>query len=847
MNPSSRESSPQFSIVSAAYNVKRYLNDFLDSIEQQTLPLDRIELIAVNDGSTDGTGNYLRQYAETAPFRMTIVDKENGGQSSARNVGLEHVSGEWVTFTDPDDFLDHDFFANTARFIENNPTVDLILFNNILFQEETATLIDSHPRRAAFFLGDLLVDINDYPEYFPGSAPTSLFRKEAIDQIELRFDERIKPNFEDGHFSARYVLETNASTIGYLSSAKYYYRKRADNSSTLQNSTGSSDRYLLATRYGHLDILQRSTKQLGYVPRWLQNFILYEMSYYFSPEDAISGSTAATGAVADEFVQILQEITDYLDTDVIVEFPLRRGYKGYWREILAHSIKQHQNWHSDYVLIEKHDKENDEIKISYLYSGEAPILTVLSEEHSDPIITSKTRTITYFDRDFLTQQILWLKNSRSLHVELDGIEVPLEKRKPIRGGRVRWAGHTKPATQTPLHGNPTTLPLLDRFRIKASNYRIVKRWFHNSWLFSDRLHDAADSAEVTFKKVRSTRPDIRSFFIIEKGTPDYKRLKKEGYGRYLLNPGSLRWHAAMRKSSYFISSHLHQIPPITRDHYKLGYKTVFLQHGVIKDDLSRYLNARPIDLMITSTIGEQASIVDNGTPYIYTDKESKLTGLPRFDELLAAQNRVPDEQRNLILIAPTWREWLNKPKKTGSQRRELVDDFLETNFAVNWLQVLHSPELAAVAEEQGFVLGFLPHPNLADALEIFPVPDYIKLLSFTEDNVQDTFARARMIVTDYSSMAFNVAYLNQAVVYFQFDFDEFHSGDHPSRVGYFSYEDDGFGPVAYDVQSAINAAIAAAAAGGNPALVYQERIDNTFPMRDGRCTERVVTEIFKLG
>jgi CDP-glycerol glycerophosphotransferase (TagB/SpsB family) len=99
------------------------------------------------------------------------------------------------------------------------------------------------------------------------------------------------------------------------------------------------------------------------------------------------------------------------------------------------------------------------------------------------------------------------------------------------------------------------------------------------------------------------------------------------------------------------------------------------------------------------------------------------------------------------------------------------------------------------------------------------------------------------VITDYSSMAFNAAYIDRPVVYFQFDRTRFLDGGHIGRHGYFDYHRDGFGPVALDVDAAVAAITETIEFGASPRPLYQARIDETFPMRDGQCSKRVVAAI----
>jgi CDP-glycerol glycerophosphotransferase (TagB/SpsB family) len=276
------------------------------------------------------------------------------------------------------------------------------------------------------------------------------------------------------------------------------------------------------------------------------------------------------------------------------------------------------------------------------------------------------------------------------------------------------------------------------------------------------------------------------------------------------------------------------------------WKFTFLQHGVIKDDLSRWLNGKAVDLFVTSTAGEYESIAGDGNGYTFSSKEVKLTGLPRFDKVRRISASLAPQDRNLILVAPTWRFWLLPPLEKGSQRRTVREDFLATEYAVQWLAVLRSPELATLAREHDLRIGFLPHPNLQSILAWLDLPAHVEALTFDGADVQRLFASAAVLVTDYSSMSFNAAYVDRPVVYFQFDAEAVRSGGHVGRGGYYDYERAGFGPVTATAPQTLAAVREIVERGCTPSPEYAQRIAETFVQRDGRCCERVVAEIERL-
>jgi len=141
----------------------------------------------------------------------------------------------------------------------------------------------------------------------------------------------------------------------------------------------------------------------------------------------------------------------------------------------------------------------------------------------------------------------------------------------------------------------------------------------------------------------------------------------------------------------------------------------------------------------------------------------------------------------------------------------------------------------------------MPHPNLQQILREVELPDHVEPLTFEGEDVQGLYARCALLVTDYSSVAFNIAYLDRPIVYFQFDRAEMMRGGHMGRQGYFDYARDGFGPVADDLAEAERAIVAAINGGPRAAPMYQSRIDAAFPVRDGGASARVVAALEELS
>ena len=838
---------PRFSVVSAVYDVASYLPAFIASIEAQRFPLERLEVIAVDDGSNDGCAAILDEWQRRRPELVRVLHKENGGQASARNLGLEHARGEWVTFPDPDDILDPDYFRQVDAFLAANPTTVMVGTNRLLLDDATGELTDNHPLRQHFAGGSRLRDLNQSDRYFHGSAPAAFVQRELLVSAGIRFDPMVRPNFEDGHFCCRYLLAAPEPLVGFVPKAIYQYRKRRDASSTLQRSLSNPDRYTKVLRNGYLALLEQTAERFGRPPGWLQGYVIYELMYYFSSEPR--AATNSDPALADEYHELMARICALLDPEIVASIRFGR-LRQEWRDTLRHGFRD-ENWHSSYAVVTRIDPDQRLFRVAYRFVGEPPAEQFMVEGVPVRPLHAKVRGIPHHGRIVMKERIAWVPFGE-LALQLDGQSIEILTREPEsrrlsvpplvlrREVEAREVGDPIPGTVRA----PREWSARDRVVAWLARTGPVRRRYGQAWVLMDRIHDADDSAEHLFQYLRAQQPQVNAWFVIEGGTPDHRRLRRAGSGRIVVH-GSLRWKLLMANCRHLISSHADAPvvrPPAILKFTDPRWRFTFLQHGVIKDDLSPWLNHKNIDLFVTSTVREYESIQGDGTAYAYTSKEAKLTGLPRFDRMLEAGRRYPADRRDLILLAPTWRNWLLPPLEAGTQRRSLAyDDFRTSEFAEKWLSLLNSPELADAAARHGLTVGFLPHPNLQSIIAELALPPHVR--AFGWDDARDLFARSRVLVTDYSSVAFNAAYVDRPVVYFQFDRERVLFGEHVGRIGYFDYETQGFGPVTRTVPDAVGAIVAAVEAGPDPAPEYARRIAETFPERDGRCCERVYEEI----
>ena len=161
ITPKKNNGYSKYVIVSAVYNVEKYLNDYFNSIINQRLDFkNNIHIICVDDGSSDNSAKIIKNYQKKYPKNITYIYKENGGQASARNLGLKLLQEDpnlkdkftWVTFTDPDDFLDRDYFYEVDEFLQKNENenISMVACNLIFYFEKHEAYKDTHPLKFKF-------------------------------------------------------------------------------------------------------------------------------------------------------------------------------------------------------------------------------------------------------------------------------------------------------------------------------------------------------------------------------------------------------------------------------------------------------------------------------------------------------------------------------------------------------------------------------------------------------------------------------------------------------------------------------------------------------------------------
>ena len=214
----------KITVIVPVYNVENYLRKCLDSIMGQTYK--NIEIIVVNDGSTDASGQICQEYTQI-DNRIVYIEKENAGLSAARNTGLNNMSGDYVTFVDSDDWIEQDYIETLYKKIVEYQA-DIAVGNYYSYNEDEETYY-FHIYGNSYYekvydnisIFENLYESQEMKSFALISAWGKLYKAKLFDY--LRFDKGKLG--EDGYFNQKMYLSVNK--VVYLNKGLYAYRQRS--------------------------------------------------------------------------------------------------------------------------------------------------------------------------------------------------------------------------------------------------------------------------------------------------------------------------------------------------------------------------------------------------------------------------------------------------------------------------------------------------------------------------------------------------------------------------------------------------------------------------------------------
>ncbi len=214
----------KISIIIPVYNVEKYINKCINSVLEQTYK--NLEIILVDDGSTDNSGNICDEFKKKDK-RIKVIHKINGGLSSARNAGIECATGNYIGFVDSDDYIETDMFETLCSLIKQyKADISIVslyeVYNNKIISVRNSGKLELFTKIEA--MKELLTDrkIKSY-------ACNKLFKKELFQNVKYP----ISKNFED--IATTLLLFEQSNKVVLLQQPKYYYQRRDDSITGVKN------------------------------------------------------------------------------------------------------------------------------------------------------------------------------------------------------------------------------------------------------------------------------------------------------------------------------------------------------------------------------------------------------------------------------------------------------------------------------------------------------------------------------------------------------------------------------------------------------------------------------------
>lgn len=670
-----------FSVIIAAYNSDLYLKKAVDSIINQSLGFEKnIQIIIVNDGSTDNTEEICLKYRVKYPQNIKYIStKSSFGPAHARNQGLKEVRGKYVNFLDSDDFITPNTFKDVYHFFEGHYNeIDIVSIPIYYFGAKKG----NHPLNFKF-KRTRVVDLIKQPDFIQLSAPSSFFKAEAIKNI--KFNVKLQ-TAEDAFFVNQVLLDK--LKLGLVKKGAYYYRKYEAKNSLLDYSSNTKHFYTTRLEYFHFKLIECSKNRYGKVLKFIQYTLMYDLQWLFKIKKV--DFVLSYDEIKELYINlifILQNIGDdviynqkniqnqlkthifflkYLGNDYLANCDYKYRKQVYDDIIDKLSLNQ--------VFIDIFEIKNDVIYISgfitTFFNKKGKVFVFVNDK------IFETKELEYPQRDRFSLNFEYaFNNDFEIYIPITSKNIKIQfkteandfKDLEIKFSRPCRLSNTSKYLLSKNHiakvkGSTITVKPKNWIRVLKNEistiytmlretnqgwrtgvifrivYFIVYPFFSSKriWIFMDLPYLADDNGINLFKYAVGVDDDIEKVFVLNKDNFAFDDISQIGK---TIEYGSIKHRIYTLFAEKVISSHPDNglVYPFWGNYPFLSglvkFKLVFLQHGITKDNISRWLNKsdKNISLIVTASKLELESFFKYH--YNYHRDVPQLLGFPRYDAL----------------------------------------------------------------------------------------------------------------------------------------------------------------------------------------------------------------------
>jgi CDP-glycerol glycerophosphotransferase (TagB/SpsB family) len=373
-------------------------------------------------------------------------------------------------------------------------------------------------------------------------------------------------------------------------------------------------------------------------------------------------------------------------------------------------------------------------------------------------------------------------------------------------------------------------------RLKMINF-LLRPYFSKQkiWLFFDKIYKGGDSSEYMYKYAQAQKDGIKKYYLLDKSAADYKRMVKEGYKPLVRN--SLKHKLVFLNANMVIASNstVFAFNDYTAERSNLirgdvHFDVACVQHGMSVQKIA-LAQQRLRDNTKLYFCASKYEIENLSKPvYDYQGYNAlHLTGVPRYDGL-------QDRAEKVLLISPTWRmQAAMAVTKNEGVARDYNPNFKETNYYKVYNSLINDPRLLENVQKYGYRIKYVLHPIVSPQCDDFDKNEYVDIIPAIGDmSYEKVFCESALMVTDFSGVQFDFAYMRKPVVYL-------HHHDIPQHYeeGTYHYDTMSFGEICHTNDELIDVLIEYMKNDCKMPEMYRKRADDFFEYSDHNNCERI--------
>lgn len=824
----------EFSIIIPTHNSELGINKSIESIINQTLDFERnTEIIIIDNNSEDDTKKITENYISKYPENIKYFQLGEIAIFDAKNNVVKNARGKFIGFLEPHDTLSSESLSKFLEFSNANNNLDVILLP-ILYKKHYLIPKDN-----------LNVDLVKNPHYCQYLGLSTFFKKTSAKEISF-----LDVSNENISFFSEILI--NNPYLGICSDAQYFAQNIDEKIYPANNNPYYLKEYEKFIKYNFINLKEKCLDQFGEIPKFIQfsfiNHLRWILSVKKTKEDiplvelkeiirCIDDETLLNSSLLSDELKTASFLLKYdsLDNDLMEKLNLNTVFIDIYDIIdnKLHILANMKNIKKDVdVLVNgksiKTKKFSFDNKYDHILGHN--IIKDCSFECEIPINTKEKFKLEFKQSDKnlhidfsrpcnFSKKIGYAKTKQYLSIlKEDYISIKSKT-------SLKWIKEEIKSSLNLIKSHDFEFIKAFPFRVAYMlSYPFLKN--KKIWFFMDRPDEADDNGLALFKYAVKQDDDISKYFIISSKSKDYNEIKKIGN---VISHKSLKHRFLGMFVTNIITSHPDNgiIYPFWGGYpYFAGLlksNTIFLQHGITKDDVSGWLNKADMNLslFVTSANQEYESIFKYS--YNYDENTVQLLGFPRYDYLKSKKNA------KQIVIMPSWRKDLNQKSK---------EYIKESEFFKTFNSLINNEKLIKIASQKGYEIIFKPHPNVYRFIDLFDKNEYVKI-DYEKERYQKFFNNGSLMITDYSSVAFDFAYLHKPILYYHYSKD-YHFDLENS---YFDYETMGFGEVVDCEEKLVDLIIEYMENNCKIKEEYDRRINEFFHFNDKNNSKRVYDKI----